>query len=124
VRGRERLMNSRFGRDHVAHLIVLETDYGVGNLIQLIERILCLFRATFSFEGEWQSCEHNDEATVFACELSHYRGGTRAGPTAKARADKDHSRINQRLPDFIGRFQGSLITKLRISARPQTACHR
>ena len=29
----EGLMNSGFGRDHVAHSIVLETDHRVGNLV-------------------------------------------------------------------------------------------
>jgi len=57
-------------------------------------------------------------------ELRDKRRSARTSSTAEARANKNHSRINQRLPDLVGRFHRRLITKFRIATCAETARNR
>ncbi len=114
---RERLMNSRFRRDHVAHAIVFETDDGVGIFAQSGERFLRLGHAAFAFESERQGRENHDERARFARDLRHRRRGAGTRPAAQAGANKNHSRVRERLPDFVRGFVGGIVAELRIAAR-------
>src|SRR5437016_4591118 len=53
-------MDSCFRRNHVAHLIVLEADDGVGNHVKPGECISRLCAAAFTLESKWKSGKGND----------------------------------------------------------------
>ena len=62
-------MDSRLGRNHVAHAIVFETDDGVRNLANPRERFLRLRVAAFSLERKRQRRENDDQRAGFARDL-------------------------------------------------------
>ena len=47
----------------------------------------------------------------------------RLAPAAEAGANENHTGVNQRLPNLVGRFHRRLVTKLRIAARAESARH-
>src|SRR5437588_9331689 len=117
-------MDARFRGDHVAHAIVLETDNGVSDFVQPRKRFLGLGAAAFALEGKRQRCKSNDERAGFPRELCDKRRSARTSSTAETRANKNHSRVDQRLSNLVGRFHRRLITKFRIAARAETARNR
>src|SRR3989475_6820323 len=78
------LMNTGFRGDHVSHVIVFETDHGVGGFVQARERIPGLGSATFPFKSKWQRREPNNERTHFARDLRDHGRRARARPTAQS----------------------------------------
>ena len=54
----------------------------------------------------------DDERTRFARDLRDHRRGARTGPATEAGANKNHSRVRERLPDFIRGFDGGIVTEL------------
>ena len=72
--------------------------------------------AAFAFERERHRRKGDDERAGFARDLRDHRRGAGAGPATETRADKDHARIRQRLPDFIRRLRGRVVAELRIAA--------
>src|SRR6185295_8170123 len=54
---RERLLNSGFRRDHVAHSIILKANDGVRVFAQFRQSFLRLRHAPFPLEGKWQRRE-------------------------------------------------------------------
>src|SRR5213595_1705548 len=94
-------MDSCFRRNHVAHLIVLEADDGVGNLVKPGECISRLCAAAFTLESKWKSGKGNDKGTGFTGKLGDIRRGARAGAATEPSANKNHSGVHKRLADFV-----------------------
>src|SRR5438876_10810427 len=84
-------MDSCFRRNHVAHLIVLEADDCVGNLVKPGECISRLCAAAFTLESKWKSGKGNDKGTGFTGKLGDIRRGARAGAATEPSANKNHS---------------------------------
>ena len=117
-------MDSCFRRDHVAHLIVLEADDGVGNLVKPGECISRLCAAAFTLESKWKSGKGNDKGTGFTGKLGDIRRGARAGAATEPSANKNHSGVHKRLADFVSRLHRCLIAQLRVAAGAQTTGYR
>ena len=117
------LMNARLRRDDVAHLIVLEADHRIGNLVEPGECLACLGVAAFALERKWKSRERQHQRTGFTGQLRDVWRRARPGAATEPCANENHSCIGKRLADFISRFHSRLIAQFGIAARAQTASH-
>src|SRR4029077_4417204 len=124
VRRRKCLMDSCFRRNDVPHLIVLEADDCIGDLVKPAECLLRLRAAAFTFETKWKSGKRDEKRTGFTGKLPDIRRRARASAATEPCANKDHSRACQRLADFLSRFHRCLVAQFRIAARAQTTRHR
>src|SRR4030095_1927170 len=73
------LMDACVRRDHTAHLIVLEANDRVGNLVEARERMVGLGATSFAFESKWKSSKCDDERPRFTRKLRNVWCGARAG---------------------------------------------
>jgi len=71
-----------------------------------------------------QRGECDDERAAFARDLRYGRRGARARSAAEAGANKNHPRVRQGLPDFIGGFVSGVVADLGIAAGAEAARHR
>src|SRR4029077_2013656 len=65
--------------------------------------------------------EGDDKRTGLAGQLGDNWRRSRAGPSAESGTNDDHARAGDSLPNFVGRFNRGLITKLRVPTRAETA---
>ena len=66
-------MNSGLRRNNVAHPVVFEADYRIGNFIEPGKRPSRLGVATFALKREWQSDERDHKGARFTGELRDIR---------------------------------------------------
>ena len=117
-------MNSGLRRNDVAHPIVLEADYRVGNFIEPRKRLSRLGVAAFALKRKWQSSKRDHKSARFAGELHDIGRRARPGTTTKASADEDHTRVGDSFANFISRFHSCVVTEFGVTACPQTPRHR
>src|SRR6266498_2926119 len=86
-------MNTCVRSDHVAHLIVFEANYCVGNLVETSQSL--------------------------AREMRDIRRRARSRASPQPSADEDHSRPSQRLANLLCRFKSGLIANLGVATCPQ-----
>jgi hypothetical protein len=117
-------MDTSFGRDHVGHAIVFETDDGIGGFVQASKGIASLSGTTFSFEGKWHSRECDHERAHLTRDLGD--DGRRAGTSAAAETGthKDQARLRQGLADFVGCFLCGIESEFGIAAGAKSARDR
>ena len=112
----KRLMNTGVRRDHVAHLIVFEANYCVGELVETAQSFACLGVAALSFERKRQRCERKHQCASLARQMRHIRRRTRSGAASQSCANENHSRASQCLANLLCRFEGGLIANLRVAS--------
>src|SRR4029434_10519599 len=112
-------MNTCVRSDHVAHLIVFEANYCVGNLVETSQSFARLGVATPAFERKRQRCERKHQGSRLASKMSDIRRRARSRGSTQPSTDEDHPRPSQCLADLLCRFKSGLIADLGVATCAQ-----
>ena len=69
IRGGERLMDPCFRQNDIGHLIIFETNHGIRELIEAVERLASLRITAPALERKWKGHKAQHKRTGFARKL-------------------------------------------------------
>src|SRR6266480_1882895 len=95
----------------------------MGNVGEPGKRLSRLGIPPFPLKCEWKSDEGDHKGPGFVGQMRDVWRRAGPGATAEPCTNENHTRIGQRLANFISRLYGCVVTAFGVSARTQTSRH-